>query len=114
MRIGSRTTSSNKLHIRMVCRGPRRTLESRRSPPRRTPSIQRYSRPWYNWLVRLKLWTDRDRLAAGLRAPAAILRDYRRLFGPDFATNADYARRIVCPALVIGGTADQLFDRGAS
>ena len=28
--------------------------------------------------------------------------------------NAKYGRRIVSPALVIGGTADQLFDRGAS
>ena len=73
-----------------------------------------FRRPWYNWLVRLRLWKDRDRLAAGLRDPAAILRDYRQLFGPDFENNADYARRIVCPTLVIGGTADQLFDRGAS
>ncbi len=31
-----------------------------------------FRRPWYNWLVRLKLWRDRDRLAAGLRTPVAI------------------------------------------
>jgi pimeloyl-ACP methyl ester carboxylesterase len=73
-----------------------------------------FRRPWYNWLMRLKLWKDGNRLAADFRDPAAILRDYRQLFGPDFKNNADYARRIVSPTLVIGATADQLFDRRAS
>ncbi len=72
-----------------------------------------FRRPWYNWLALLKLWKDRDRLPARLRDPSAILRDYRQLFGPGFENNADYARRIACPAFVIGGTADQYFDRGA-
>jgi pimeloyl-ACP methyl ester carboxylesterase len=72
-----------------------------------------FRRPWYNWLMRLKLWKDGNRLAADFRDPAAILRDYRQLFGPDFKNNAEYARRIVSPTLVIGGTADQLFGRGA-
>jgi len=73
-----------------------------------------FRRPWYNWLVLLKLWKDGDRPAAEFRDPAAILRDYRQLFGPDFQNNAEYGRRIVSPTLIIGGTADQLFDRGAS
>jgi pimeloyl-ACP methyl ester carboxylesterase len=72
-----------------------------------------FRRPWYNWLVRLKLWKDGHRLAADFRDPAAILQDYRQLFGPEFTQNAEYARRVVCPTLVIGGTADQLFDRTA-
>lgn len=72
-----------------------------------------FRRPWYNWLVRLKLWKDGNRLAADFRDPAAILGDYRQLFGPDFENNAEYGRRIVCPALLIGGTADQYFDRDA-
>ena len=71
-----------------------------------------FRRPWYNWLVRLKLWKDRDRLATDFRDPAAILRDYRQLFGPDFENNAEYGRRIVSPTLIIGGTADHYFDRG--
>ena|SRR5687768_8984397 len=73
-----------------------------------------FRRPWYNWLLRLKLWKDGSRLTADFRDPAAILHDYRHLFGPDFQNNAEYARRIVSPALVIGGTADQVFDRRAS
>jgi pimeloyl-ACP methyl ester carboxylesterase len=73
-----------------------------------------FRRPWYNWLLRLKLWKDGNRLATDFRDPAAILRDYRQLFGPDFKNNAAYGRRIVSPTLVIGGTADQLFDRRAS
>ena len=73
-----------------------------------------FRRPWYNWLIRLKLWRDGNRLASEFRDPAAILGDYRQLFGPDFNNNAAYGRRIVSPALVIGGTADQLFDRRAS
>ena len=70
-----------------------------------------FRRPWYNWLVQLKLWKDDKRLTADFRDAAAILSDYRQLFGPDFKTNAEYARRIVSPTLVVGGTADQLFDR---
>lgn len=72
-----------------------------------------FGRPWYNWLVQLKLWKDGSRLANEFRAPAAILRDYRQLFGPDFRKNAEYAKRILSPTLVIGGTADQLFDPAA-
>ena len=73
-----------------------------------------FRRPWYNWLLRLKLWKEGNRLAADFREPAAILRDYRQLFGPDFKNNAAYGRRIVSPTLILGGTADQLFDRRAS
>lgn len=70
-----------------------------------------FRRPWYNWLVQLKLWKDDKRLTADFRDAAAILSDYRQLFGPDFKKNAEYARRIVNPTLVVGSTADQLFDR---
>jgi pimeloyl-ACP methyl ester carboxylesterase len=70
-----------------------------------------FRRPWYNWLVRFKVWLAGARLAAEIRDPAAILHDYRHLFGPDFENNANYGQRIQCPTLVIGGTADQLFGR---
>lgn len=72
-----------------------------------------FRRPWYNWLVQLKLWKDRDRMAAGLRDPSAILKDYRELFGPEFQNNADYAKRVACPTLIIGGGDDQFFDPAA-
>lgn len=70
-----------------------------------------FRRPWYNWLVRLKLWKDRARLAAEFRDPDTILHDYGRLFGPDFENNAAWGKRVACPTLVIGGTADRYFDR---
>ena len=68
-----------------------------------------FRRPWYNWLVRLKLWKNRDRLASEFKDPALILRAYRSIFSEDFARNADFAKRITVPTLVIGGTADQYF-----
>jgi pimeloyl-ACP methyl ester carboxylesterase len=72
-----------------------------------------FRRPWYNALVRLKLWKDRHRLRDGLRSSAEILADYRALFGPDFARQADFARAIACPTLLIGGGADPFFDAQA-
>src|SRR5438034_1288044 len=69
----------------------------------------------------LSVWTrlpipdvTRLRFHACCRDTAAILRDYRQLFGPDFKNNSEYSRRIVSPTLVIGATADQFFDRRAS
>jgi len=59
--------------------------------------------------VRLKLWRDRDRLASEFKDPKTILRAYKGLFSADFARNADFARRVQVPTLVIGGTADQFF-----
>jgi pimeloyl-ACP methyl ester carboxylesterase len=73
-----------------------------------------FRRPWYNWLLRLKLWKDGNHLATDFRDSGAILHDYRQLFGPDFKNNAEHVRRIVSPTLLIGGTADQLFDPKAS
>jgi pimeloyl-ACP methyl ester carboxylesterase len=74
-----------------------------------TDNVLLFRRPWYNWLVRLKLWKDRDRLASEFKDPTLILRAYRSLFSEDFARNADFSRRITAPTLVIGGTADQFF-----
>jgi pimeloyl-ACP methyl ester carboxylesterase len=74
-----------------------------------TDNVLLFRRPWYNWLVRLKLWKDRDRLASEFKDPKIILRAYRSLFSEDFARNPDFARRITAPTLVIGGTADQFF-----
>lgn len=74
-------------------------------------NVLQVRRPWFNWLVRLKLWQEGKRLYGGLRDPAAILSDYRELFGPDFQNNAEYCRRIASPTIVIGGTADRMFDR---
>ena len=69
-----------------------------------------FRRPWYNWLVRLKLWRDRDKLASEFNDPASIARAYEGLFGADFERNGEYAGRIRAETLIIGGTADQYFD----
>jgi pimeloyl-ACP methyl ester carboxylesterase len=74
-----------------------------------TDNVLLFRRPWYNWLVRLKLWKDRDRLAAEFKDPKLILRSYRSLFSEDFARNPEFTKRITAPTLVVGGTADQFF-----
>jgi len=74
-----------------------------------TDNVLLFRRPWYNWLVRLKLWKDRGRLASEFKDPKTILRAYKGLFSEDFARNAECARRIRAATLVIGGTADQFF-----
>lgn len=38
-----------------------------------TDSVLLFCRPWYNWLVRLKLWKDRDRPASEFKDPKLIL-----------------------------------------
>jgi len=72
-----------------------------------------FRRPWYNWLVRLKLWRDKDKLAAEFNYPTSIARAYESLFGADFERNREYADRIRAETLIIGGTADQYFDVAA-
>jgi pimeloyl-ACP methyl ester carboxylesterase len=74
-----------------------------------TDNVLLFRRPWYNWLVRLKLWKDRDRMASEFKDPQLILRSYRSLFSEEFARNPDFATRIKASTLVIGGTADQFF-----
>lgn len=77
-----------------------------------TDSVLLFRRPWYNWLVRLKLWKDRERLAAEFKDPKLILRSYRSLFSEDFRRNSEFAKRITAPTLVVGGSADQFFGSG--
>jgi pimeloyl-ACP methyl ester carboxylesterase len=68
-----------------------------------------FRRPWYNWLVRVKLWMDSSSLGSEFKDPRIILQSYRSLFSADFSRNAEFVRRISAPTLVIGGTADQFF-----
>ena len=72
-----------------------------------------FRRPPYNWLVRLKLWRDKDKLASEFNDPASIARAYEGLFGADFQRNGEYADRIGAETLIVGGTADQYFDAAA-
>jgi pimeloyl-ACP methyl ester carboxylesterase len=70
-----------------------------------------FRRRWVNWLVRLKLRKDRSTLAARLHDSQAILRSYERLFSEDLDVLQQDAREVKAQSLVIGGTADQFFDR---
>lgn len=70
-----------------------------------------FRRPWYNALVRLRLAVGAASMTREFRPAAEILRDYQQLFGAELAENAACCRRVACPALVVGGTGDQLFDR---
>jgi len=72
-----------------------------------------FRRPWYNWMVRLKLWKDAGHITREFREAKTILRDYHQLFGPGLPINAACAQRITAPTLIIGGAADQFFDRKA-
>ena len=72
-----------------------------------------FRRPWYNWLVRLKLWRDKDKLASEFNEPTYIAGAYESLFGADFERNREYADRIRTKTLIIGGSADQYFDVAA-
>jgi pimeloyl-ACP methyl ester carboxylesterase len=72
-----------------------------------------FRRPWYNWLVRLKLWRDKDKLVSEFNDPASIARAYEGLFGADFERNGEHAGRIGAETLIVGGTADQYFDAAA-
>ena len=69
-----------------------------------------FRRPWYNWLVRLKLGRDKDKLASEFNDPASIAWAYEGLFGADFERNGAHADRIRAQTLIIGGNADQYFE----
>lgn len=69
-----------------------------------------FRRRWYNWLMRLMIWRERDRLLAQMKDPDVVLAAFRSLFYTDnFSRNRAFAERIRVPTLLIGGTRDQYF-----
>jgi pimeloyl-ACP methyl ester carboxylesterase len=74
------------------------------------PSL--FRRRWLTLVARLALWWRRRTLHETMNDPVAIagmLEAALRASGIDAST----LRRIRCPTLIIGGTRDQFFDRGA-
>lgn len=69
-----------------------------------------FRRPWYNWLVQLKLLRANGHLGAEFKDAGVILSSYRSIFSGDFARNAEAAMRVVAPTLILGGSHDQYFD----
>jgi len=71
-----------------------------------------FRRWWLTLIARLALWSRRHKLHETMNDPAAItgmLEAALRASG----INAGTLRRIRCPTLIIGGSRDQFFDRGA-
>lgn len=76
------------------------------------PFPELFRRWWLTLLARLALWWRRRTLHETMNDPAAIagmLEAALRASGIDAGT----LRRITCPTLIVGGTRDQFFDRGA-
>lgn len=69
-----------------------------------------FRRPWFNWLVWLRLRSSRARLPQAMNEPALIIRGLRAVL--DDPIDAAQLARIAAPCLVIGGTRDQFFGDG--
>jgi pimeloyl-ACP methyl ester carboxylesterase len=69
-----------------------------------------FRRPWFNWLVRLRLRSARARLSQTMNEPALIIRGLRAVL--DDPLDRAQLGRIAAPCLVIGGTRDQFFGEG--
>ena len=70
-----------------------------------------FRRPWFNWLLRLRLAVRRGRLAETMNEPAIIIRGLRAILD---ARLADTTRlgRVTARTLVVGGTEDPFFGGG--
>jgi pimeloyl-ACP methyl ester carboxylesterase len=72
-----------------------------------------FRRPWYNLLVRLKLWRERHRLAARMNEPEAIVRSLGTIAGDDPDHPPTWLAQVRAPTLIVGGARDQFFDVAA-
>lgn len=70
-----------------------------------------FRRPWFNWLVRLRLWARRGRLAEMMNDPSIILGGLRAILDPRLADTTRLAR-VTARTLVMGGSRDQFFGDG--
>lgn len=70
-----------------------------------------FRRPWFNWLLRLRLRVRSARLAAGLNDPATIVRGLSAILDPRLADTTQLAR-VTARTLVLGGSRDQFFGDG--
>ncbi len=72
-----------------------------------------FRRPWFNWLLRLRLWMERNRMAEKMNDPAVIVRGLSAVAAEDFGANPAWLRGIGARTLIVGGTRDVFFDRQA-
>ena len=69
-----------------------------------------FRRPWLNWLLRLRLRRERERLHETMNDPAAIVRGLNAVAGEDFGADPAWLKRIRARTLIVGGTKDPFFD----
>jgi pimeloyl-ACP methyl ester carboxylesterase len=69
-----------------------------------------FRRPWFNWLIRLRLNQERRRLCETMNDPATIVRGLAAVAEQDFAGDRGMLGRIRAHTLIVGGTRDQFFD----
>ncbi len=72
--------------------------------------VAMFRRPWFNWLVRLRLRTSRGRLARTMNDPALIVRGLRAVL--DAPIDPAELANVTARCLVVGGTRDQFFGDG--
>jgi pimeloyl-ACP methyl ester carboxylesterase len=70
-----------------------------------------FRRPWFNWLLRLRFWLERNRMAARMNDPGVIVRGLSAVAADDFGADPSWLRRIEAPTLIVGATRDTFFDR---
>jgi len=69
-----------------------------------------FRRPWLNWLLRLRLRQERERLHETMNDPAIIVRGLYAVAGEDIGDDPSWLQRIRARTLIIGGTRDPFFD----
>jgi pimeloyl-ACP methyl ester carboxylesterase len=69
-----------------------------------------FRRPWFNWLLRLRLRQERKRLDETMNDPATIVRGLNAVAGDDFGADPAWLKRIRARTLIVGGTRDPFFD----
>ena len=72
-----------------------------------------FRRPWLNWLLRLRLRQERERLHETMNDPATIVRGLNAVAGEDFGRDSSWLKRIQARTLIVGGTRDPFFDAEA-
>lgn len=69
-----------------------------------------FRRPWLNWLLRLRLRQEQNRLCETMNDPAIIVRGLHAVAGEDFGNDPSWLRNIRARTLIVGGTRDPFFD----
>ncbi|KLK92584.1 hypothetical protein AA309_12795 [Microvirga vignae] len=72
-----------------------------------------FRRPWLNWLLRLRLWQEWDKLHEKMSDPATIVRGLHAVADENVGKDPSWLQRIQARTLIIGGTHDPFFDVNA-